>query len=284
MLNFLHSSKAIAREVAVVVQEAQRAQRAIKKRNIKEAIEKLKDIASEESQLYQKITRNQEGLAQEVLEQEVRKTMRIAQHIIQLLERDDMDNAREWLDILIHREINVQKWIRHRIAVRAHEKKLARSIKRILKKYVKKGMIAIELFNGERSDIMEALAELVGQRGHVYGIDTLNPFEGDEQMAALQALPQVDLITARFPDMPVPEADVIVVREFHYVNQAGDKKFVYAALDSKLKKKGFLIMLLNYTEYHGEVTHQRYQKAVSQFLSNYRRIEWNELELVFQKQ
>lgn len=283
MLDFLNSSKRIAQEVAVLILQANRAKAEVKSNRINEAIKKLKEISSEESKLYKKIKRNQEGLAQEVLEQEVGKTLRIAQKIIELLQQNKIDEALEWLTILINREIDIQKWVQHRIAVREHAKKSAKNIKPILKKYIRKGMAVIELFNGEHSDILTALSELVGKNGHVYGLDELNPFEMFEHMVTVNALPNVDLIKATFPEMPTPAVDVIVVREFHYVNQAGDRKTVYAALNSKLKKGGFLVLFLNHTEYNSELAYQSYSKSITQFLSNYKKIEFNELELVFQK-
>ncbi len=283
MLDFLNSSKRIAQEVALLIWQAERAKNKIKSSKISEAVKKLKEISSEESKLYQKVQRNQEGMAQEVLEQEVRKTLRIAQSIIQLLEKNELNEALAWLTTLINREIDIQKWVQHRIAVREHSKKLAKNIKPILKKYIKKGMAVIELFNGENSDILTALSELVGKNGHVYGIDELNPFEMFEHMVAANALPNVDLIKATFPEMPTPAADAIVVREFHYANQAGDRKTVYATLNSKLKKGGFLVLFLNHMEYNNELAYQSYSKSIAQFLSTYKKVEFNELELVFQK-
>ncbi len=284
MLEFLCSSKRIAMEAAALILEAEKAKKNVKTGKLTKAIERLKAIASEESTLYQKIERNQEGLAREVLEQEVRATIRFAQKVIQLLEKNNIDEALGWLILLIDREINVQKWIDNKIEIRNHSIKLARNIKKILKKYVKDGMVAIELFNGEHADIIEALAELVGKNGHVYGIDELNPFEMYEHITILNSLPNVDLIKSTFPEMPVPDADVVVVREFHYVNHAGNKKVVYSALNSKLKKGGYLIIFLNHTEFHNELESPSYQNAVAQFPSRYRRIQFNALELVFQKQ
>jgi len=282
MISFLRSSKKIAREVSILVLESEQAKKDVQKGKINEAIEKLKDISSEE--LYQTLKHNTEGLAQEVIEEEVGKTIKITQRIIELLKKNNTEEALGWLNLLIDKEINIQKWIDHKIAVRNHAHKLAKNIKRILKKYVRNGMVVVELFNGERSDILEALAELVGESGHVYGIDKLNPFEMYEDMVVLNSLPNVDLIQASFPSIPVPKSDIIVVREFCYVTQTGNKNAGYSILDSKLRRGGSIILFLNHTEYHEELEIQSYQRAISQFPSNYKLIEFNELELVFQKQ
>ncbi|MGM5488073.1 MAG: hypothetical protein ACQESG_03945 [Nanobdellota archaeon] len=85
--------------------------------------------------------------------------------MIELLERHELEEALNWLDFLIHRELDEEKLVNERKAIKGHDEALGKRIQPILRKYIKKGHYVVELFNGDRSDILRALADLVGKQG-----------------------------------------------------------------------------------------------------------------------
>ncbi|MGM5488074.1 MAG: hypothetical protein ACQESG_03950 [Nanobdellota archaeon] len=108
---------------------------------------------------------------------------------------------------------------------------------------------------------------------------SLNPFPDSDHMVETATLPNVELVKANFPDVHLPLADALVIREFHYIEGSGSLGVCLKVLDSMIKKKGLLILLLNRIEYQQE---GRYSNIIAR-MPGYKKIESNRYELVFQK-
>ena len=112
-------------------------------------------------------------------------------------------------------------------------------------KFLKEGGKVAELYHGEMPDILEALSDLVGKSGQVFGVDALNPFNHYDDMRAVNARGNVELIPCSIPPLPsqVSGLDAIAIREFvwTYNTENGtmeEDPEVLEAIDSALKEGG----------------------------------------------
>lgn len=253
------------------------------KKEIDDAISLLKKIIPKEYDFVHGFEQNEEGLRNEVIINEAQKLVRITAHTIQFLEKKDIQHAIQEMYVILTAEEDIDKIMKEILRSRSHDTELARKVKPILKKYVKKNMKVAELFNSDKTDILEALHELVGVSGEVYGLDGLNPFEGHENMKIITNIPNIHLIRAMLPNWPAPKVDAIIVREFHYVREGSNLKNICQSLDNNLNTGGYIIMLLNRTEYKNELKYPEYHNIISDFPNKYEEVHFDKHSLVFRK-
>jgi hypothetical protein len=127
----------------------------------------------------------------------------------------------------------------------------------------------------------------VQQEGKVYGVDTYNRPEGNEE---LSTLPQVDLIQSTIPPMPeeASDLDAIVIREFIWTYpmpmDGREDPETYVAIDGALKENGHLILHLNRCEKKDESEgYQQYQKTIQRNLPNFKKVYHEGDAMVYQK-
>lgn len=116
---------------------------------------------------------------------------------------------------------------------------------KLIRSYIKAGDRVVEFYHGERSDILSGLAEIVGERGRVIGVDALNPGLINKKRLSTS----VDLVGARIPSLPLKDQslDAIIIREFVWSFFGGGKllqnrKEVASAIRASLKDGGYLLL------------------------------------------
>ncbi len=285
MLSFLKKSRNAFVDVKNIINETKETKEDVQKARIQEAISKLKDISAQESEFYKQI-KKKKGIYRSILENEIKIILALTESIIKELRKGKIESVLPALDYLLQREKKEDDLVQRRLRIRREDEERSLLVKPILEKYIQSGMIVVELFHGERSDILRALSMLVGKRGHITGIDEFNPYlPMYENMQDIASLPNVTLIKAHFPPLPTSKVDAIVVREFHYIFDSGRQEVCFAELDKKIKRKGFPIILLNKAEYGRELVggNKSYFNAIARFPHKYQQVAFNQLELVFQK-
>lgn len=132
-------------------------------------------------------------------------------------------------------------------------------MKKELETYVGRNSVVAEMYHGERADILKALSRIVGEKGIVYGIDSLNPFEGSRSMKELTKYLNIKLLRATLPNTPkeINNLDAVVIREFlsSLDRKEGNdnvclkpNKEVNTAIGSSIKNSGYLMLVLNDSE------------------------------------
>lgn len=291
MFDFLKRTRQNVVDIKTIILETKQVQQSVREAKLSEAMSILRSIKAQEKDLYDQ-NKHYKNFLKAILDNEIRIIITIIDQLLRELEKGNLWRQKynlviAALDYLLAREIEEDKIIEHRLALRRTDEAKALLVKPILEKYIRSGMKVCELFHGEHSDILRMLSILVEKEGKVYGVDEFNPqLPMHENMADIISLRNVELIKAHFPPLPTPKLNAIIVREFHYIFGSGAKEVCYAELDKKIKKKGFLILILNEQEYSSEVVggKESYSSAVNQFPSKYKKVEFNKRELVFQKQ
>lgn len=155
-----------------------------------------------------------------------------------------------------------------------------------VKQYIAEGDRVAELYHGENGDILKNLSRIVSEKGFVYGIDSLNPFDYFEPMKNLDKLNNLKLINSTIPDFPtdVINLDAVIIREFLWTypipfNGKEDSQ-TYKAIDATLKNKGHLILHLNRTEQKSEPF---YQNTIRRHFPNYKEVCFKKDLLAYQK-
>ena len=159
-----------------------------------------------------------------------------------------------------------------------------------VKKYIGPGNKVLEMYHGERDDVLRGLAKIVGGHGIVYGVDRYNPFEKIQHMKDLQNLPQVKLLNFLIPPLPseVSALDAIIIREFIFTYPPPyngiENPETYRAIDAAIKFQGHLIIHLNPTEQKNEQgKNSIYHGTIRRQLPAFEKMYDNEDALVYQK-
>ena len=145
-----------------------------------------------------------------------------------------------------------------------------------LKSHIKPGSRVAELYHGEKEDILETLAGLVTDKGVVYGVDLLNPFESHENMQRLRRMPNVQLLKFSIPPLPsqATSLDAVVIREFVWTYPGPEKSKenpdTYKAIDGSMNVGGYLILHLNDAESRREIFFPKYVQTVDRQLRHFR--------------
>lgn len=114
----------------------------------------------------------------------------------------------------------------------------------IVKLFVKPGDRVAELYHGEKTDILLGLAQLVGKRGVVFGIDQYNP-----EVVKGKLPVNIRLLQAKLPNVPsgVRGLDAIIIREpvwllYDQGKPLPDRYKIAQAIYSLLKASGYFII------------------------------------------
>jgi hypothetical protein len=156
--------------------------------------------------------------------------------------------------------------------------------------YVRSGNRVAELYHGEKDDVLRGLAEIVSDKGIVYGVDHLNPFERHDNMRELQKLSNVRLLNASIPPLPaeVSNLDAVLIREFIWTYplpyNGSENPKTYEAIDTAVNVGGHLILHLNSTEQKNERgKHPMYQGTMNRQLPHFQKVYDSEDLMVYQK-
>ena len=168
---------------------------------------------------------------------------------------------------------------------------MEKDISEVLGKYISKGSKVAELYHGEKSDILRSLSDLVGEKGKVYGIDSLNPFENYKNMAELKKVKNIDLVSSKMPEIldKIRNLDAIAIREFMFAYEKADgaykpDKKINSAISSALKNKGYLALVLKGTERNSEDKYQIYENNIKGYPDKFNKVYDKGNLLVFQKE
>lgn len=171
------------------------------------------------------------------------------------------------------------------------------SLQQALNEYVQPDNRVAELYHGEKSDILSALANRVGPHGTVYGIDYLNPFSGHPQMSELTIHhPNVRLVNVKLPPFPpsIQELDAIVIREFLYAYdfrpldgtnclKMTPDAATNQAISGALRQQGVLILALNSSEQQDRRCRELYERNIQNYPDPFVKVLEGEGVMAFQK-